>query len=337
VVQTSPPQPNPANSEAANKDAKSTRPTVRARLFFALRLLGTAAGFAYILTIADVASVLSVMVSIPASAIVIAVALTTLAMAIAAVRWQLLLKSYGATAPPSLIRLFHLYLVGMFYNAFLPGGVGGDVVRGVVSREAFGPAGVTAALTVVFVERVLGLGGLLAVTAVATLVRPLPGLENAGFFSLVGIGLAICTVLGIAAARRLSPLLPGPLSRITARVPAVHSLSGFAWAALISVGTHVLVALSGHVLLSAVAPEVLLTDSLVIVPVAVATAFFPLTVGGAGVREAAFVFLCTTALGVPEADAAATSLLLWFCHLAVAGTGGILQFLSPVRTTPATP
>jgi len=307
------------------------RPTARRRLWLVLRLAGTAAGLTYVLTVADLSEVVAVFGRVPLTAIAAAIGLTALNVAVASVRWRILLVTYGSDDPPSVARLIRLYLVGLFYNGFFPGGVGGDVVRGIVSREAFGAAGVTPALTVVFVERVLGLTGLLALTATALAVRPLPGVDDALPWSLAGIGMAVVAVLAVAAARRLAPVLPGRAGRIAASVPSIRRPGGFAFALLLSVGTQTLVALSGHVLLVSVEPTVGLTDSLVIVPVAAAAAFFPFTVGGAGAREAAFVALCTTALSMQEADAAAASLLLWLSQLLVAGTGGILQLTMPVR------
>src|SRR4030042_504446 len=44
-----------------------------------------------------------------------------------AYRWQVLLKSYGYR--PSLWSLFRYYMMGLFFNNFLPTAIGGDVVR----------------------------------------------------------------------------------------------------------------------------------------------------------------------------------------------------------------
>src|SRR5258708_40049920 len=45
----------------------------------------------------------------------------------AAFRWHVLLKVQGIHL--SLPRLSGLFLIGMFYNQFLPGGTGGDIIK----------------------------------------------------------------------------------------------------------------------------------------------------------------------------------------------------------------
>lgn len=77
--------------------------------------------------------------------------------------------------------------------------------------------------------------------------------------------------------------------------------------------------------------RVSLGDALVVVPLAMAAAYFPFSVGGAGVREGAFVVLCTTALSMSRADALASSLLLWMTQLAVAAFGGLAQLFWPLE------
>jgi hypothetical protein len=124
-------------------------------------------------------------------------------------------------------------------------------------------------------------------------------------------------------------MLPGPLRRIAERVPSLTSASAFAGAAALSVLSQVLVALAGYVLLHAIAPEVDLGASLLIVPLAAATTFLPITVGGAGAREAVYVTLGASLFGMPKADALAASLALWLAHLVVGAAGGVLQVLRP--------
>jgi len=45
----------------------------------------------------------------------------------AAVRWQILLRVQNIRL--SLSRVSGLFLIGMFYNQFLPGGTGGDIIK----------------------------------------------------------------------------------------------------------------------------------------------------------------------------------------------------------------
>jgi len=86
-----------------------------------------------------------------------------------------------------------------------------------------------------------------------------------------------------------------------------------------------LVALAGWILLRAVDPRVDLGSALLIVPLAAATTFLPITVGGAGAREAVYVTLCARLFHMPDDDALAASLALWLAHLICGAIGGLLQ------------
>ena len=78
-------------------------------------------------------------------------------------------------------------------------------------------------------------------------------------------------------------------------------------------------------LLRAVDPEVGLGASLLIVPLAAATTFLPITVGGAGAREAVYIALGASLFHMPETDAVAASLALWLAHLVTGACGGLAQ------------
>jgi uncharacterized membrane protein YbhN (UPF0104 family) len=265
-----------------------------------------------------------------AGALVLGIVLVAANVVAGALRWRVLLTAYGAESRPSLPRSIQLYFVSFFYNNYLPGAVAGDVVRGVVTRDAFGERGATAGLAVVLVERALGLFGVFLLLAI--------GLATAGdsldtgslaVWSAIGIAGSFALVLALPFTRKLAPLLPGPLRRIAEKVPALSSVSAFAGAAALSVVTQVLIALAGYVLLHAIEPRVDLGASLLIVPLAAATTFLPITVGGAGAREAVYVTLGASLFAMPRGDALAASLALWLAHLLVGAIGGVLQVTRP--------
>jgi hypothetical protein len=249
---------------------------------------------------------------------------------ICAVRWYVLMAAYGAQNRPGVLRLLRLQLVGLFFNIFVPGGVGGDVVRGIATRDAFSEGGTTSSITVVLVERAAGLFGLLILATSAFTIHPLPGIGGGvRIWGLIGLSLVVVIVFGVASAKRFGALLPGPLQRIALSLPEIRSLPSFIWVLVLSVASHVVVSLAGHVLVSSMVPQVSLADSMVIIPLAVGAAFFPLTVAGIGAREAAFIVLYTK-VGVAEADALAGSLALLFCQMAIAASGGLLYLLYPL-------
>ncbi|MGB5809248.1 MAG: lysylphosphatidylglycerol synthase transmembrane domain-containing protein, partial [Polyangiales bacterium] len=248
--------------------------------------------------------------------------------------------AYGASQVPSWARLGHLYLVGHFYNTYAPGGVGGDVVRGVASRRAFGDASWasgTSGVAVVFVERVCGVSALLTLAASAYLVWPISGVEHVELVAVLGLLASAGAIFGIAVAHRLSEFLPARLSKPLRALPRLVDGGSFGWAVVLSFLIHIISILAVHAIMLSLFPPVKLSASAVAVPLITASVFFPLTVGGAGLREAAFAALYG-AVGVPEAVAYAGSLSIWATQLITAGIGGCINLwvpLSPEDREPA--
>ncbi len=127
-------------------------------------------------------------------------------------RWRALLR--GLELRPPFWQLLRLYLVGGFFNSFLPSGFGGDVVRVVELAQG---AETSAAVGTVFVDR---LTGILSLMAMGLLALPFaPGID-----ARVGWGFAILFVAGLVAGLLL---LEGRLLRgLTARLPGQLSLVG---------------------------------------------------------------------------------------------------------------
>jgi glycosyltransferase 2 family protein len=300
-------------------------------LGLALRLLGTAGGLAWIALTVDLGKAASAIARIPVAIFVLACALVAVNVVAGAVRWKVLLRAYGATRIPPLARLVYLYFVAFFYNNYLPGAVAGDVGRGVVTHEAFDEEGATGAIAVVFVERVQGLFALFALLALGLAVAG-SGIDSTAlwWWTILGCAGSCVLVAAVPVGRRLAPYLPRPLAKIAGRLPALRDRGAFVAALGLSVVTQALIALAGWQLLAALGP-IDLGASLLVVPLAAATTFLPITVGGAGAREAVYVALCGRLFGMPEADALAASIGLWGAHLAVGAVGGLAQLVVPKR------
>jgi len=266
-----------------------------------------------------------------------ALAVVSLGLFLGMVRWRMLLRAYGAIDIPRWPRVAHLYLVGHFYNTYAPGGMGGDVIRGVAGRKAFGDldwASATSGIAVVFIERVIGVSALLVLAAVAYLFRPIPGIENVGLWAALGLAAAAAVLVAIAISPRLAPLLPEKLGKPLRAMPHLYSIPSFLIAILLSLLIHFVNIVAGHAIIHSLAPSVAFTESAVVMPLIGASAFFPFTVGGAGIREAAFAGLYGL-VGVPEASAYAASLGFWAIQLATAGLGGVINLLIPLSGRPS--
>jgi uncharacterized membrane protein YbhN (UPF0104 family) len=295
-----------------------------------LQLAATLAAFAYVLSLVSVRTLFEALVRVPFGIFVASALITIIALVIGALRWWLLFRAFGAPRPPELVPLVRYYFVGFFYNTYLPGGVGGDLVRALASRKAWGAEhAATAGIAIVFVDRVLGLAGLLGVVSIVSFVHPLPVLGATVLPGVLGLaGVAAC-VFALSSARWLASRVPAWLGRWLERLPAAREWLPLMAAAGLSFVTQLLPAISGYLLLRTLVPETHLLDSLAIVPVAAASAFLPVTVSGAGVREALFVKLYAS-VGVPASAALAASLLLWCSQACVAAVGGLHTLWHPL-------
>jgi len=86
----------------------------------------------------------------------------------AALRWNILLKVQGINL--STPRIAGLFLIGMFYNQFLPGGTGGDIVKTYLLWKET-PDKKPGALLAVLFDRMIGLIALILITGVLIFLR----------------------------------------------------------------------------------------------------------------------------------------------------------------------
>ena len=232
-----------------------------------------------------------------------------------AARWRMALVAFGARTLPPYKEQVRLYFVGMFFNTFVPGGVGGDLLRAELSRRAVGSA--SAAWASVVTERALGLAALMVwAAAMVSLTDAALGAP----WLYLGCGvvvLLVCLALPVVARWRGD-------SDAVVQPRSLPLLATFG----LGVAGHATVAAAGHAIVSAVAPSARWVDSLTVVPLAQVAVFFPATVGGLGVREAAFVELFGR-LGVAETDATAAAFGFLAISLIVAGIGGVVHVATP--------
>ena len=85
----------------------------------------------------------------------------------AAIRWQILLRVQKINL--TLRRVSGLFLIGMFYNQFLPGGTGGDIIKSYLLLKETDKK--TGALLAVVFDRLIGLVALVALTVALVSLR----------------------------------------------------------------------------------------------------------------------------------------------------------------------
>jgi uncharacterized protein (TIRG00374 family) len=244
-------------------------------------------------------------------------------------------------------RALVLYFIGHFFSLFMPGATSGDLIKAIyVARET--PDRKTEVVSTVFIDRIIGLFGLIILTVVIMVARlnfflsyketkvalvfnlillviTLAGsfivfkrnlLEKWSFFSK----LEERTKLGKIITKAYNALhvcinCPGVLKKTLVLSFINH---------IVFIGVAFFIGLSLEIRLR-------YFDYLTVFPVINAVAALPITPGGLGVREGAVIFLFG-ALNIPSATALALSLLVYLSTLFWALIGGFVYIVFVYQT-----
>lgn len=330
----------PAEPEA---NEPATRKSALARLWSgpvgtALRTLLAILPLAYLAKRLDLSLVLANAGRIGAKGVALSVLCMSVSVGLAALRWRVLLRSYGANEEtlPSTFELFKAYLVGCYFNV-LPSGVAGDVVRG--WRVAHCVPTAATSYVVLLLERLAGLVGLLLIAGIAVLFAPANAAHGAlgyalgvGALGAIGVGLVF---FALPQWRDRSPKLAALVEKVPvvgsmfAQVPAARTAKGPLTALALSVLVQGLIVLCVAPLLMPLSSQATLAVCARIVPAVILVTYIPLTPGGLGQREAAFAHFFGTA-GVAREASVTASLLYFAVMLGVSLLGGVVLAIERV-------
>lgn len=253
----------------------------------------------------------------------VAVVLYVVAQVVSGVRWWWVARGLGVAA--SARACVRWTFEGMLFNAVLPTGIGGDVIRGANLARASGRAG--AAVWSVLLERAWGVAAILVTGAAAVVAagpaETLPGLWGAGL-----AGAAVVVTAGVVAVPRLGAGLRRRLpERVAAVVPTVEAgVAGagvwegasFVASVLVQVLNIGIYAWLGGALGVMEGPAYW---AAVFAPVTLLT-LLPVSVGGLGLREAALAAFLAERGAAPEA-AVLLGLLFFSVQLAASVPGAV--------------
>lgn len=262
---------------------------------------------------------------------------------LSAYRWYLLLRPLNITT--SFRRILALFYLGMYFNFFLPSSIGGDFFKVYYLNKETGR--LSASTASVFVDRDIGLGGLLLIALVAavwggTSVPPNNGVLLAPIFALIGLvfiaaNLALFYRPTYKVLHRLLSMFKMRKAdeKVESLFESVNSYRGrwrlAAVALLISLGVQVGCAIVNMLAAGAIGLKTQhgFADYLVFIPAIGLIGMIPLSVNGAGWREASYILLFQS-VGA-EAHQAATLSLLWLGVNVVTSLPGGLIYLAEGR------
>jgi glycosyltransferase 2 family protein len=252
----------------------------------------------------------------------------------AIVRWQILLKVQGINL--SNARIVALFFIGMFYNQFLPGGTGGDIVKTYLLWKET-PTKKPGALLAVLFDRLVGLIALILITGVLIFLRyhwltSTPATSPYVWLVLVVFGASVLFVVtsfivsGFNLFHKLPHRFPGreKMQEISAayHLYARHwrATSGAFGASLVChLGTFATFLCAAYAFRAAIAP----VDFFAIMPVERTISSLPISLAGLGTREYTLKIMLSNLCAVPAGAPAK----YWDAVAPVIGMSGFLVIL----------
>jgi uncharacterized protein (TIRG00374 family) len=264
---------------------------------------------------------------------------TYLVVEIAAlVRWQILLKVQGIRL--TLPRLTGLFLIGMFYNQFLPGGTGGDIMKSYLLLKET-PGKKAGALLSVLFDRLIGLVALVTITGVLVLLRyqwlaQKPETRAYLYFLLITLGISIASlastfiISGFNLFHYLPPKFPGR-EKLMETSKAYHLYArhwtGTLLAFLASLVAHLATFTTFLCVAYAFRAGVHPIDFFAVMPIERTISAIPISFAGVGLREHVLQVMLHGLCGVPEAVAVLIGSMSFLVILLCSVPGGIVYFL----------
>jgi len=261
---------------------------------------------------------------------------------LAGARWVLLLRVQGVSL--SVARTFALLLIGLFFNFFIPGGTGGDVVKiYYLLKETHGQR--AAAILSVLVDRILGLIGLIILAGVIVAWKwewllSTPTTAQGVWTTLFILGFAVSgiafsfAVTGFGLVHLLPSSFPG--RERLAELAMAYNLYGRAWRHALGALALSILAHAGYFFIFYCAAEAFRSDGVrtptlgelfSVMPVVNTIAAMPISLGGLGIREGLFEVFLGQLCGVSNALAVLISSTGYLLTLVWGILGGAIYLL----------
>jgi uncharacterized protein (TIRG00374 family) len=254
----------------------------------------------------------------------------------AAVRWHILLRVQHIQLAP--LRLAGLFVIGMFFNQFLPGGTGGDIIKSyLLLKETERKAG--GLLAVVF-DRLIGLVALVTITLTLVSLRfdllsRTPETRRLLWLLLLLLGSSVAALITsfVISGFNLFYLLPHrfPGRDKLIEISAAYHLYARHWVAtLLAFGASLVAHLATFTAFLCVAyafhAGVKLVDFFAVLPIERTITALPISFAGLGLREQILQVLLHNLCGVPVAVAKLIGTMSFLVILASSAPGGVVYF-----------
>lgn len=256
----------------------------------------------------------------------------------AAFRWHILMKVQQIHL--SVPRMSGLFLIGMFYNQFLPGGTGGDIIKTYLLLKET-PGKKTGAFLAVLFDRFIGLVALIAITGLLVSLRyqwlaSKPETRHYLWFLLIVLSAAILglvttfVVSGFNLLHFLPKHFPGREKLI--EISAAYHLYAHHWKTTLlafgaSIAAHVGTFATFLCVAYALRANVNIVDFFAVMPIERTISAMPISFAGVGLREHVLQVMLNGLCGVPQAVAVLIGSLSFLIILICSAPGGIVYLL----------
>jgi uncharacterized protein (TIRG00374 family) len=224
---------------------------------------------------------------------------------LASIRWWLLLKVQSIVLPLKTVTA--LVLIGQFFNSFLLGAMGGDAVKAVYLLR-YSPQRRTHAALSIVMDRAMGLFALLC-CALAILPWQLNVVMQREESRMIVLALLVLFTIIVVGAICLALIpfhrLPGYLHQLWQRIPRHYVgellVTGFRqhgkslrltlYAVVVSIVIQLLICTAGYCIALAIDLQATYAQMLTVMAIVICAISLPISIGGHGVREGAFVLM----------------------------------------------
>ncbi len=250
-------------------------------------------------------------------------------------RWKVLLKAQGVDVPLSLT--IKSYLVGTFFNQFLPTIVGGDVVRGMDTAKPCGS--LTKSLTIILFERFTGILVLLMLVSTGIALQ-IGRFKEVSYWPVFVLGFLVVGMviflwkegIDLAFLERKIPFRIGKaiVHKISTVLDILVQFRSHPWplvkVILLGLALQLLFILHYYLLSIAFSLDLPFSFFMVVIPVIFLLSMLPVSINGIGVRENLFVYFFAKVSVSPEKSLA----IAWMAFVMIlfyALIGGLIYML----------
>lgn len=286
---------------------------------------------AVILFKVDFTDALGFFKNLDALSIAFVMAVSVVLILLSAYKWKIFLEHFQIKVP--LWRLFTYYVIGYFFNNFLPSNVGGDAVRFMLTASK-GRKSYSDSLVAVFMERFTGMIALLVfgLVAIPLALYQLDFLDSVAYVlpafaaACAGVGMVLFfdpayisrINLSNRHALKVRDKLVGVLNKIQTFKQEKRI---FAYALILSIVFNILAVVNVFTAAWVLDIPVGVYELFICVPIILVISAIPLSLNGIGITEGAYV-LCLTHIGVTAPAALSIALLLRAKNIIISVLGG---------------